>query len=111
VATKRHLVANEGRRIKGALHAGFPTELWTIKRVRLVIEREFGVTYRSTGYWLPLHRLGFSPRKPEKRALSRDEQAIVTWKRKTWPALRKDSDERGGPSYSSARRVSRRSAR
>jgi transposase len=83
--------------LQGALGAGFPTELWTVKRVRVLIEREFGVAYSNTGCWELLRSLGFSPQKPEKRALQRDEEAIVTWKRKTWPALKKSpgaKDER-----------------
>ena len=75
--------------LKGALAAGFPTELWTVKRVRVLIEREFGVSYSNTGGWELLRKLGFTPQKPEKRALQRDEQAIVTWKRESWPALKK----------------------
>ncbi|MGU7785061.1 winged helix-turn-helix domain-containing protein [Burkholderia sp. PU8-34] len=73
---------------KGALAAGFPTELWTVKRVRVLIEREFGVTYSNSGGWELLHKLGFTPQKLEKCALQRDEQAIVTWKRESWPALK-----------------------
>jgi transposase len=97
--------------LDGALQAGFPTELWTIKRVRQLVQREFGVAYSFSGCWLLLRSLGFSPQKPEKRALQRDEQAIVTWKRKTWPALKKSPNERAEPSSSSTSRGSRRSAR
>lgn len=75
--------------VAGALQAGFATELWTVKRVRALVKREFGVEYSQTGCWLLLRSLGFSPQKPERRATQRDEQAIVAWKRKTWPALKK----------------------
>ena len=75
--------------VAGALQAGFPTELWTVKRVRALVAREFGVEYSNSGGWELLRSLGFSPQKPEKRATQRDEQAIVQWKRKTWPALKK----------------------
>ena len=36
-----------------------------------------------------LGSLGFSPQKPEKRALERDEGAARRWKRSTLPALKK----------------------
>jgi len=75
--------------LAGALQAGFATELWTVKRVRAVIQREFGVQYSHTGCWELLRSLGFSPQKPEKRATQRNEPAIAEWKRKTWPALKK----------------------
>ena len=75
--------------VAGALQAGFATELWTVKRVRSVIEREFGVQYSQTGCWELLRDMGFSPQKPEKRATQRNEQAIAQWKVKTWPGLKK----------------------
>jgi len=75
--------------MRGALQAGFATELWTVKRVRALLAREFGVQYSNTGCWELLRSLGFSPQKPEKRATQRNEPAIVEWKRKTWPGLKK----------------------
>ena len=83
--------------LKGALQAGFSTELWTVKRVRALIKGEFGIVYSNTGCWELLRSLGFSPQKPEKRALQRDEEAIATWKRKTWPALKKSPNAKGEP--------------
>jgi transposase len=86
--------------LSGALAAGFPTELWTIKRVRSLVKREFGIAYSNTGGWELLRSLGFTPQRPEKRALQRDEQAIGAWKRKTWPALKKKPAAKGAPSSS-----------
>jgi len=101
----KHLDAAQCERLReillrGALAAGFPTELWSIKRVRGLVKREFGVTYSNTGGWELLRSLGFTPQRPEKRALQRDEQAIVQWKRKGWPALKKKPRERDAPSSS-----------
>lgn len=68
---------------------GFGTELWTLKRVATVIERLHGVRFGQTQVWRILGGLDFSPQKPEKRALERDEHAVRNWKRNTWPALKK----------------------
>jgi len=68
---------------------GFSTELWTLKRVRLLIERLFGVAYSEVHVWRILGALGFSNQKPERRALERDDAAVARFKRKTWPALKK----------------------
>lgn len=97
--------------IGGAQAAGFPTDLWTIKRVRILIEHKFGVQYSKAGAWDLLRRLGFSPQKPEKRALQRDEEGIAQWKRKTWPALKKRPGARDASSSSSTNRDSPRDAR
>jgi transposase len=86
--------------VAGALQAGFATELWTVKRVRAVVQREFGVEYSQTGCWELLRSLGFSPQKPERRATQRDEQAIAAWKRTAWPALKKKRTARQEPSSS-----------
>ena len=73
---------------------GFGTELWTIKRVRLLIERMHGVRFSEVHVWRILGRLGFSSQKPERRALERNEEAIVRWKKREWPRLKK-SPRRG----------------
>jgi len=68
---------------------GFGTELWTLKRIRKIIQRLFGVRHSEVHVWRLLGQLRFSSQKPEKRALERDEGAIRSWKRRTWPALKK----------------------
>jgi transposase len=75
---------------------GFATELWTLKRVVSVIERMHGVHFSQGHMWRILGALGFSAQKPEKRAIERDEDAVRTWKRSTWPALKKKPSDRDG---------------
>ncbi len=73
---------------------GFGTELWTLKRVGAVIERLHGVRFSQTQIWRILGSLGFSPQKPEKRAIERNEDGVRAWKRRTWPALKKKPTEK-----------------
>jgi transposase len=73
---------------------GFGTELWTLKRVGALIERMHGVRFGQTNVWRILGSLGFSPQKPEKRAIERNEDAVRSWKRSTWPALKKKPSEK-----------------
>jgi transposase len=75
---------------------GFGTELWTLKRVGALIERHFGVKFGQTQIWRILGGLGFSVQKPERRAIERDEDAVQTWKRSTWPRLEEKPSARGG---------------
>jgi transposase len=72
---------------------GFGTELWTLKRVAALIERMHGVRFSQTQVWRILGALGFSPQKPEKRALERNEDGVRAWKRGTWPRLKKKPSE------------------
>jgi len=85
----------------GALAAGFPTELWTLPRIGKLINERFGVEYSTGHLWHLLRRMGFSCQKPEKRALQRNEEEIVRWKRHGWPALKKKPSEKAEPSSSS----------
>jgi len=73
---------------------GFGTELWTLKRVGAVIERMHGVRFGQTQIWRILGSLGFSPQKPEKRAIERNDDAVRHWRRRTWPALEKKPSEK-----------------
>jgi transposase len=40
--------------------------------------------------------MGFSSQKPERRAIERNEAAVLAWKRKTWPALKRSVPPSGG---------------
>ena len=73
---------------------GFGTELWTLKRVGVIIERLHGIRFSQTQTWRILGALGFSPQKPEKRAIERNEDAVRAWKRSTWPAIKKKPCEK-----------------
>jgi transposase len=75
---------------------GFGTELWTIKRVRVLIARLHGVRFSEVHVWRILGRLGFSSQKPERRALERNEEAIERWKKREWPRLKKKPGPRAG---------------
>lgn len=74
---------------------GFGTELWTLKRVSALIERQHGVKFSQTHIWRILGGLGFSVQKPDRRAIERDEDAVQLWKRTTWPALKKKPSAKG----------------
>lgn len=86
---EQQLAAVRATLLRSPTEQGFGTELWTLKRVGLVIERLHGVRFGQTQVWRILGSLGFSPQKPEKRAIERNEDAVRNWKRKTWPSLKK----------------------
>lgn len=90
--------------VAGSEAAGFATPLWTLERVAKVIRREFGFACHATTALRVLRdRLGWSCQKPVGRALERDEAAIATWKRQTWPALKKRPSPKAARSSSSTK--------
>lgn len=92
--------------VAGPEAAGFRTPLWTLERVAKVIRREFGFPCHATTAMRVLRdRLGWSCQKPVGRALERDEAAIATWKRRTWPELKKKPGRKTARSSSSTKAV------
>ena len=69
-----------------AAHGFVEDQRWTLARVADLIARLFHVHYTLRGVSYLLHRMGFSPQVPAHRAVERDEEAILTWRRETWPA-------------------------
>ena len=74
---------------KGARAFGYETDLWSCPRVAEVIRHEFGVRYHVDHIGRLLHSLGWSPQRPQRRALERDEQKVRNWIRGTWSHIKK----------------------
>jgi transposase len=75
--------------VRGPEALGYETPLWSCPRVAHLIEQEFGIHYHEGHVWKVLVSLGWSPQRPVGKARERNEQQIQTWKRKTWPAIKK----------------------
>ena len=75
--------------LRGASAWGFETDLWTTRRIAMVIHREFGVSLHRAHVGRVLTALNWSCQKPERRALERDEAAITRWKRYRWTTVKK----------------------
>lgn len=75
--------------LAGAPAHGYETDLWTLKRIAMVIRREFGVSYHPGHVWKVLGQLGWSCQRPERKARERNEDAIKRWLRYRWPRIKK----------------------
>lgn len=76
---------------QGAGSFGFSGEVWTTKRIAVVIHRTFGVRYHPAHVSRLVRALGLSVQKPSARATQRDGAAITQWYQERWPALKKES--------------------
>ena len=61
---------------------GYRTNLWTTARIAELI-RQFGIQYHRDHVGRLMHSLNWSPQKPERRALERDEKPLCAGNRKT----------------------------
>ena len=81
-------------RLRAALDAGPAAygwdtgQRWTLARVAALIARLFGVPYTLREVSYLLHRNGFTPQVPVRRAAERDEVAIARWRAVTWAKVR-----------------------
>jgi transposase len=89
--------------LEGPERLGYETPLWTCPRVAHLIEQEFGVHYHEGHVWKVLVKLGWSPQRPVGKARERNEEQIRTWRRKTWPGIKKKPASKGARSFSSTR--------
>ncbi len=89
--------------LQGPEAIGYETPLWTCPRVAHLIEREFGVRYHEGHVWRVLVSLRWSPQRPTGKARERNEEGIRTWRKKTWPAIKKKPAGKGERLSSSTR--------
>ena len=75
--------------LQGPMMHGYRTNLWTTARIAELIRNQFGIQYHRDHVGRLLHSLNWSPQKPERRALERDENAIARWQQKDWPRIKK----------------------
>jgi len=73
----------------GALACGFPTDRWTLERVRQLIQREFEVTYHPNYLNRLLRQLGFSPQKPLPQAIEQEKELVKAWLQQDWTRIKK----------------------
>lgn len=64
------------------------TELWTLPRVKRLVEEMFGRSLSRSETWRLLRRMGWSTQKPTRRARERDEQKIQRWKDEQWSRIK-----------------------
>ncbi|WP_455770669.1 helix-turn-helix domain-containing protein [Streptomyces antibioticus] len=47
----------------------------------------FHKSYTGPGVCLLLHRHGWSPQVPARKAVQRDDRTVATWVKESWPAV------------------------
>lgn len=73
----------------GAEAYGFRGDMWTCRRVKKVIEWEFGVLYHRSHVARLLKELRWTPQQPVERAAQRNEAEIHRWRTRTWYEIQK----------------------
>jgi transposase len=74
---------------------GLPGFLWTREAVAELTARRYGVWLARTTVGGYLRRWGFSPQRPQRRALEQDPVAVGRWLAETYPAIRAQAKREG----------------
>jgi transposase len=76
-----------------------PFALWTRKAVQGLIELKLGIclSIRCVGEYL--HRWGYTPQKPIRRAYERDEAKVKTWLEETYPQIKAQAKRENAEIY------------
>jgi len=73
----------------GAVNYGFEGDIWTRKRIKLVIEEKFHVSYSERHTERIVKNMGFSLQKPKKIDYRQKESEIKEWKETKLPEIKK----------------------
>jgi putative transposase len=87
--SKQQVLRLQQRLEAGPAASGYvEDQRWTLARVVTLIATMFHVRYSLKGVSLLLRRMGWTPQMPSHRAIERDEDAIASWRRHQWPAVK-----------------------
>lgn len=75
--------------LKGAIAFGFETDLWTVSRLRRVIQDEFQIQLSKNTIWRRLRDAGLTYQKPEREYYEIDEAARKKWIRYEVPKIQR----------------------
>lgn len=68
---------------------GFPTELWTGRRLTQRIAEEWGIAFSPEYLCRWLRARSHTPQRPRRLPRERDDRAIATWLARDWPRIKK----------------------
>ena len=79
--------------LRPASDFGFETDLWTVERVRTVLDGSYGVQVSADTVWRRLREAGLTYQKPERQYYELDEEARQEWARTQIPKIRRTARE------------------
>jgi transposase len=78
---------------RGAESFGYVGDRWTSRRVKEVIEQEFGVSVHPVTAGEYMHELEWSYKMVQRRGLERDEEAIEAFRAEDWHQIREEAKQ------------------
>lgn len=102
--TAENLVQLKELLVLGPRNHGWKTDIWTSRRVAVVIEKEFGIKFHPDHVFKILTKqLNWSWQKPSKKAEEQNPLAVTNWIEVEWPTLKKTLTKKKRQSPSSTK--------
>jgi len=76
--------------LKGPQAFGYPTALWTCRRIVQLIQDRFHVVYHPDHVGRLLRACGFTPQRPRRTPKERNDQRIRLWVQDEWARTKKN---------------------
>ncbi len=73
--------------LKPASHFAYETDFWTCRRMRQIIEGEFGISLSKCTVWRRLREAGLTYQKPERRYYEASEDIRQEWIKNELPSI------------------------
>jgi transposase len=81
--------------LRGPGHFGYDNALWSLSRVRRVVQEQLGVAANEVDVWRLLRSMNWSPQKPKRQAREADANKIQMWKEQHWPRISLEASQQG----------------
>jgi len=75
--------------LRGPEAFGYPTALWTCRRIVALIRDRFRVVYHPDHVGRLLRACGFTPQRPQRTAKERLDQRVRLWVQQDWARAKK----------------------
>ncbi len=75
--------------VQRASQFGFETDLWTVRRLRRVIQEQFEIDLSNNSVWRRLREAGLTYQKPEREYYEIDEATREAWLKNDVPKIRR----------------------
>ncbi len=76
--------------LRGPQAVGYPTALWTCRRIVQLVRDRFHVVYHPDHVGRLLRACGFTPQRPQRTAKERADQRVRLWIQHDWARAKKN---------------------
>lgn len=98
--TDQQLKIINGILLRGPRAQGYSNDLWTSRRILKLIKDLTDIEYHYNHIPRLLRKMGWTPQRPQRQAIEKDQKKIDEWIKVEWKRIKKKPKEKKRPSSS-----------